>query len=616
MKSRTSFFNPAVSKNLLKRFWPLWLAYFLVLLLVPLSMFNRLSSFRAGYDLTPGLNFFLANLIEPAVFLSLFIGILTAMAVFGFLYNTRSCGLMTSLPVTRTCLFNTCFLTGLLPLLAADVLIALVTSVFCRIGRLESSTLATAVGILMLSKLFFYGFACFCAMLTGNILVLPLIYLLLNFAVVLFEQSARDVLCQIVYGMSTGICKLEILSPPLYMFDMYNVMYEEWPERVKILGLSTFAAYAAVGLLFALAAWHLFLRRQMETAGDSVAIRILKPAFVGCMTLGSAFVLTDILWDILNVTLNGRSAAVAILLMMLLGAATGYFVACMIADKTLRVFGDHWKGCLVYSVVILLFIGVCEYDLFGFERWVPAADEVESVSFGEAKHCSDPETIQAALDLHKSLVDNKDWQETAYNMRGEYLVQNEDGYYTSRNLYLSYQLKNGKSVWRGYRVFGGSREMEDPDSDIRQMEDLYNLQEVVEQRCSTVYPMLPENVAQASLHIDRVDSNGEIQQNNVTLTPEELIDLWTNAVQLDVAEGHFGKVSLFEADRGWQKTDVGLVFMLVRDTETFFRQGGNSEQMEWHEYQITTEASHTLSWLREHKDLIPEPSGLNMFGVG
>ena len=616
MKSRTSFFNPAISKNLLKRFWPLWLAYFLILLLVPLSMVNRLRSFHAGYDLTPGLNFFLANWMEPAIFLSLFIGILTAMAVFGFLYNTRSCGLMTSLPVTRTCLFSTCYLTGLLPLLAADLLTALITSCFCRIGRLECGTLATVFGMLILSNLFFYGFACFCAMLTGNVLVLPLVYLLLNFAVVVFEQSARDVLSQIIYGMSSKSSKLVFLSPSLYMFHKYTVMYAEWPERVTISGVDTFAVYAAAGLVFTVAAWRLFLRRRMETAGDSVAVRILKPVFICCMAFGSAFVLTDILWDALNVSLNGRPAAGVILLMMLLSSAFGFFAACMITDKTLRVFREHGKGCLICAVVVLLFIGACEYDLFGFEKWVPTADEVESVSFGDAYQCTEPETIQAVLNLHRNLIDNKDWHETAYNMRGEYLVQNEDGYYTSRNLYLSYRLKNGKQVWRGYRVFAGSQQMENPDSDIRLMEELYNMREAVEQRCSTVYPMLPENIAQASLHVDRVDSTGELQQDNVTLTPEELVDLWTNAVLLDVAEDHFGKICFFEADREWQKTDVGLVFMLVNDTEDYFRHGGRSEQMDWHEYQLTTDASHTLSWILEHKGLVPEVSELNMFGVG
>ena len=34
MKSRISFFNRGIAQNLLRRFWPLWAAYFCLLLLI------------------------------------------------------------------------------------------------------------------------------------------------------------------------------------------------------------------------------------------------------------------------------------------------------------------------------------------------------------------------------------------------------------------------------------------------------------------------------------------------------------------------------------------------------------------------------------------------------
>ena len=43
--------------------------------------------------------------------------------------------------------------------------------------------------------------------------------------------------------------------------------------------------------------------------------------------------------------------------------------------------------------------GVFEYDLFGYEKWVPKADEIESVSFGDVYDLSEPETIEAVLAL-------------------------------------------------------------------------------------------------------------------------------------------------------------------------------------------------------------------------
>ena len=616
MKSRTSCFNPAIAKNLLRRFWPLWLAYFLLLLLIPLSLFNRLRSYRIGLDMTPGLNFQLASYGEMMLFLSLIAGLLAAMAVFGFLYQNRSCGLMTSLPVTRTCLFFTCFCTGLLALLGTDLIVMLLTALFCLAGYLNVGTLLASFGVLMLSTVFFYGFACFCAMLTGNLLVLPLVYFLLNFAAIVIDQNTRFVLCKLLYGMSSGISRLVFLSPLAYMVHKHNVVYVEWPERVQVLGLGTVAVYAAIGVVFALLAWGLFQKRRMETAGDTVALRVLKPVFIYCMAFGAAIVLTNVLFDLLNITLNGRPAAILLLLMLLLGALIGYFAARMLVEKSFRVFRGHWRGYLITAAVIVLLVAACEWDVFGYETRVPKLEEIESVSFGDVHELSEPETIEAVLKMHQNLIEHKDWHETAANSRGEYVSSTEDGYQISRNLYLSYQLKNGKTVWRGYRVFGTNKEMESPASDLVQMEELFNLPECMKKRCATVYPMTPENVVQAYLHVERGDASGAIRQDNTRLEPEELLDLWANGVLPDLAENHFGRCSFFGTNGTWEKTDVGLTFMLVEDAESFYRAGGNAEQTEWHDYQIGADAVHTIAWIREHTGIEPEPTDLTMYGIG
>lgn len=42
MKSKISFFNAGISKNLLRRCWPLWAAYLAMLILIlPVALANR-----------------------------------------------------------------------------------------------------------------------------------------------------------------------------------------------------------------------------------------------------------------------------------------------------------------------------------------------------------------------------------------------------------------------------------------------------------------------------------------------------------------------------------------------------------------------------------------------
>ena len=49
MKSKTSLFNKGVSLNLLKRYWPLWAGYFMLLLLVtPAALSGRADRLAPG----------------------------------------------------------------------------------------------------------------------------------------------------------------------------------------------------------------------------------------------------------------------------------------------------------------------------------------------------------------------------------------------------------------------------------------------------------------------------------------------------------------------------------------------------------------------------------------
>ena len=228
MKSKTSFFNRGIARNLLRRFWPLWAAYFgALLLLLPVdlaSMAQRLE-FASAEPLywekaVAGMDLSAAQAGMAAVFLSGFAGVIAAMAMFHFLYQNKSCGMMNSLPVRRETVFCTAWLTGLAPLLLADVLTVLLTALFfCPRGLLHLSALWDFLALAVLGNLAFYGFAVFCAMLTGNLLVLPAVYAVLNFTAAVAEGAARELLSGFVFGMTNGASALHFLSPPVFLAE-------------------------------------------------------------------------------------------------------------------------------------------------------------------------------------------------------------------------------------------------------------------------------------------------------------------------------------------------------------------------------------------------------------
>ena len=158
MKSKTSLFNQGVSLNLLKRYWPLWAGYFVLLLLVtPVALSGRVDRLAPGEML----NYTLLSTGVDVVYISMVVGVLAAMAMFNYLYSTKSCGMMNMLPIRRETMFITAFLTGLVPMLAADVLVMLITALFYGGRLVYFKTLLLWLAMAVMGNVSFYGFAVF-----------------------------------------------------------------------------------------------------------------------------------------------------------------------------------------------------------------------------------------------------------------------------------------------------------------------------------------------------------------------------------------------------------------------------------------------------------------------
>ena len=123
MQSATSFFNRALFRKNLQRFWPLWLGYVLIwLLLLPLPLLNELADYH-GVPTVADTSYYLlqigayGGLVMGAVF-----GIFFAMAMFAYLTAPRATQGFHSMPVRRETLYATNYLTGLVCMVSALVL--------------------------------------------------------------------------------------------------------------------------------------------------------------------------------------------------------------------------------------------------------------------------------------------------------------------------------------------------------------------------------------------------------------------------------------------------------------------------------------------------------------
>ena len=211
MPSKTSFCNGTEFRKCLSRWWPLWIIYGVILfILLPGVLLNARTT--TPYMTTPYVSTeqigYLSNVIlsETQMLLPLTAfcaGLLAAAAMFGYLYTPRGAGLAASLPIRRGCMFRTHLLAGLAMLLSAEVVVfGLAVLIEAVRFTLVIEPLLIWLGILALETVVFYGIAVLCAMFTGHVVMLPCLYLLVNFIAVGFQVLIESVLYMFVYGMS------------------------------------------------------------------------------------------------------------------------------------------------------------------------------------------------------------------------------------------------------------------------------------------------------------------------------------------------------------------------------------------------------------------------------
>ena len=173
MKSKTSFINKTMLQKNVKLYWPIWTLYTIVLLLNgPFSMWSRFKSAEFIY----GTNWhkYMLDIMSPAISMEadmIFIfvmALVTGMAMFSYLYNSRACNMIHAMPVTRRQLFSTNVLTGLLFMWIPQIVKYIMSFVICIS---YGNTKVVHIGINLLATMgisfFMYSLVCLCAMITG-----------------------------------------------------------------------------------------------------------------------------------------------------------------------------------------------------------------------------------------------------------------------------------------------------------------------------------------------------------------------------------------------------------------------------------------------------------------
>ena len=528
MPSERTFFNKAVCKRALSRFWLIGAAYAAVLCFLTLmcgryfnSEFTEMSEY-VSYSI-------LSNLTRREIVAAAVAAVVMAIAVHGWMFRKTSAAYIAALPVTREALLISSMLAALTLLILPCIIAMLVSLLLYGGGPLWTPYLLCSAVAVVLMNIAFFGLASFCTVFTGNAAVLPALYVIALYGFVGIEVVIRYIAEFLLFGVRGTGWELAVLSPVYYFSNNYLGSYSH--------AIPLAAIYAAAGVILAGLAVIFFRHRRMEAAGETVAVPALRPLFrwglAAVGALGMALLILKIVFDVgaYGAGNRGTPARVAILLLaMLFGAAVGWFGADALMRKTLRVFDRHWKGLGVFCALLCALVIGGELDVFGIERYQPDVDEIGYAAvngWGEydETRIMQPENLEALLSLQKDIIANKKAYERQqgpgiFPLTIEYY--GTDGKLLARRVYTYATDEYIPYVTGGNYNVGFLTENDAISRNVRQYEELLNSRELMEERA--LFPCDRSETAVFAAYIQWYYSASPVQQG-ITLTTDEFWEL-------------------------------------------------------------------------------------------
>ena len=472
MPRKTSFCNAALLRSDIKRYWPLLFLYVAVwVVILPMQI---LSASRECDGVADGIMTVLQlrqhnviiRSIPASMVMSLLFGCFAAMAVWSYLMSSRTVGLMHALPVTRTQAFFSHVLSVLGALTAGNVLIFLLTAL-CSAGfsYVDWAALGTWLLLTELMALFFFALGSLCAMVTGWLLAVPVLYGAMNVVALLLYAVISTMTQMFYFGYSSSDIPEFItwLTPVGRIWDAVangsaqpievqfrepigNQSYHRF--QLPASAFSTCIIYAAVGIALLALVWWLYKKRPSETAGDAMSFRWLQPIArwsIGlCGGLGLGL--------FLNYVILGSSFAGLLICQLVMGVIC-FFAAQMLLKKKFRIFTSRWWVETLALVLTLLAVTLCiKLDITGYQHRVPDAEDVTSVRFSASYAdftTDDPAAVESVISLHRAILEQYD--ETGERLENQTYLDTEGGP-TTCYVRVDYQLRNGTSLRREWSV--------------------------------------------------------------------------------------------------------------------------------------------------------------------
>lgn len=550
MQFKTSCCNKTLLKKDLTRFAPLWGLYTLGLLMLLFLTWDDKS--------IPFNNIYAFRTLFPNV--ALYNGVYAlavAAMLFGDLYNTRMCYGTHALPMTRGCWFGTHILSGLLFSLIPTVVLAAASIPLLNSVDLEQGwQLGFYLFVDMnLQYLTFFGIAVFAAMCAGNRFGQTAIYGMLMVGSVLLYLPADALLAPLLFGVTLNSDPYAMLSPFYSLMSSDLIVID---DRSEILadgtrwfggsftlgqGWSTLFLLAGLGVVFLALAYLLYRRRNLESAGDFLAVPRLRPLIGGCLAI------------------LGASAALAVLELFgyygsydlteqlgfaFVGLTVGWFAGQMFLERTTRVFGPKkWAGLLVMLALAAGVMGLTKLDPMGIDDWVPEASEIKGARINGSYYVDTPEELAQVIQVQEFALEEHLTEEDVEL----YLATDDASLPKYARIQIVYTKNNGMGAIREYYVASDSQAGDLLRSLTSKLSFVFGRDEITSPQKLMACVGKPDNISVSGYKLPE------------ELLTEETVRSLFEAVIADCEEGTLSPISALHPTKVYQTEDGDNLYL-------------------------------------------------------
>ncbi|MCI8774446.1 MAG: hypothetical protein HFI50_11060 [Lachnospiraceae bacterium] len=383
------------------------------------------------------------------------LGILIAVQGFSYLYDRKKVDMYHSVPVPAKRRFAVIYVNGLLMYVIPTLFSILIAALMAAMqGSLTGRSMAECGLAAVLNLLYFlvvYHTAILAVMLTGNVVITGFATVIL-LGIVYVAQAILLALRDNFFDTASGYFKgLSFVGSIVVEYDnkIYLLKASALLSDIVKTILPIYGEWFAEALVFGVLAYLAYRKRPAEAAGKAMAFSKIKPVVKIIVSVVAGLIVGWIVYDATyyNVALTALG--------MIGGTAFCGIVMEAIYETDIRGAFKHLVSTGIAAAVAAFIFCIFQFDLFGYDSYVPEAEEIESyvLDIGPYQNYwewyDEDESIRYISDSYYMrdnmfLTDTDAVCELARKSQGIKKEEMEDG----RNVRVLYRLKSGKEVER------------------------------------------------------------------------------------------------------------------------------------------------------------------------